>query len=79
MTKILIGLGFSIVVAAAMYFFGASVTTCWFTFLILFGFMGLSEISDSLYSIELKLDAVETRTHILARIESKLDGIASAE
>ncbi len=57
MGRVLIGLGFNIAVAVALYFFGASLTTCWFTFLILCGFAGAAELSEELFAMERKLDS----------------------
>lgn len=88
MGRILILLGFNLSVIAVFYFFGASLTTCWFTFLIFCGFGALGDLGDRLYEIELKLAAIggiqdkseertETMFHALARIEGKLDAIPS--
>jgi hypothetical protein len=86
MAKILIQLGIILAVVAVFYFFGASLTTCWFTFLIFCGFAGLGDLGDRLYEIERKLDSIagiqdkseawtDTLVHALARIESKVDAI----
>lgn len=88
--RILIVLGFNIAVAVALYFFGASLTTCWFTFLALCGFAVLGELSERFYEIERKLDTVvgvqakteewtDVVVHALARIENKLDAIHDGE
>jgi hypothetical protein len=76
--KILIQLGINLAVVAVFYFFGASLTTCWFTFLIFCGFAVLGELGDRLYEIECKLDA-QAKSDTLARIEGKLDAIPNGE
>jgi hypothetical protein len=69
MIRILIELGFNIAIAVVFYFFGASLPTCWFTFLFLCLFAGGRELSDQLWDIQSKL---EDR---LKNIQSKLDVI----
>jgi hypothetical protein len=58
MGRILILLGINLAVVAVFYFFGASLTTCWFTFLFFCLFAGGGELSDRLYEIEQKVDAL---------------------
>jgi len=90
MGKILIQLGINLAVVAVFYFFGASLATCWFTFLIFCGFAALGDLGDRLYEIEHKLAAIgevqgkseewtDTLVHALGRIEGKLDAIPDGE
>lgn len=56
--RVLIALVFDVAIAFTMYWFGVGAATAWLTFLILFMFAGLAEMSDRLASIERKLDAI---------------------
>jgi hypothetical protein len=79
---------FDLIVAVIFRFFGASLPTCWFTFLLLLVFAAVAEVDLHLNEIERKLDAIggiqdkseartETMFHALARIEGKLEAIPS--
>ncbi len=61
--RFLIAIGFNTAVAMAFYFFGASLPTCWFTFIGLSLGAALCEIGAHLYTIEGKLDAILKREH----------------
>lgn len=56
--RFLIAVGFNIVVAVIFHFFGASLSTCWFTFLGLVLFAAQTMIGQHLYIIDGKLDSI---------------------
>ena len=89
-TRALVALVFNFIIAAIFRFFGASLATCWFTFLALTLLFALTEIGKQLDEIRQKLDDIGTTqgksegwtdvlVHALARIESKVDAISSSE
>ena len=52
----MIAVAFNVIVAAVFKFFGAALSTCWFTFLGLTLFAALGEVDLHLYEIDKKLD-----------------------
>jgi hypothetical protein len=59
--RFLVAIGFNVVVAVIFHFFGASLSTCWFTFLGLTLFAALAEVDNSLSEIDSKLDSILER------------------
>jgi hypothetical protein len=59
--RFLTAIGFNVVVAVIFHFFGASLSTCWFTFLGLTLFAALAEVDNSLSEIDSKLDSILER------------------
>ncbi len=57
-TRFLIAIGFNTAVAVIFHFFGATLSTCWFTFLGLVLFAALAEVGQHLYIIDGKLDSI---------------------
>ena len=56
--RFLAAIGFNAVVAVVFRFFGASLSTCWFTFIGLNLGAALCEIGAHLHTIEGKLDSI---------------------
>ena len=66
--RFLVAIGFNAAVAVVFRFFGASLSTCWFTFLGLMGFAALAEIgmrleqvSDRIEGLHLKIIQIQER------------------
>lgn len=57
-TRFLISVGFNVAVAVTFRFFGATLSTCWFTFLALTLLAALAEMGQHLQVIDSKLDAI---------------------
>jgi len=57
-TRILITLAFNVIVAFVVYWLSKSVATAWLTFLFFCLFAGLAEMSDRLWHMQGKLDAI---------------------
>jgi len=57
-TRVLITLAFNVVVAFVVYWLGRSVATAWLTFLFFCLFAGLAEMSDRIWHVQGKLDAI---------------------
>ncbi len=58
---LVVALVFDFIVAVILYLLGASLSTCWFTFLGLFGLATLAEIGLVLEGVNRKLDAILER------------------
>jgi hypothetical protein len=58
LVRFLIAIGFNVVVAVIFHFFGASLSTCWFTFLGLTLFAAIAEVDTFLREIDSKLDSI---------------------
>jgi hypothetical protein len=56
--RFLSAVGFNIIVAVIFHFFGASLSTCWFTFLGLTLFAGLGEVDRHMEVLDSKLDSI---------------------